>query len=161
MREAITQLNYNPASFETRGEDAPADRELILQGTYLRDILLRSFVPSAHVDEHSQDDYMLGDYNEDLPLDPPYPTTDSKSEQQDRGSDAPAAPPLPLDGLFRKDARIQSWARRYSSVNPVVIEGDPVLANLNPTQVRAVAMMLDNRFTLVQGVRPCFPMSFG
>jgi hypothetical protein len=55
-------------------------------------------------------------------------------------------------GAFKEDMRIQSWARRYSEVNPVRVEGDPVLSGLNATQTRAVAMMVGERISLVQGV---------
>ncbi|KZV83833.1 hypothetical protein EXIGLDRAFT_727916 [Exidia glandulosa HHB12029] len=48
------------------------------------------------------------------------------------------------------DQRIQSWARRYSHPEPIVIPGDPVL-KLNSTQVRAIALMLASRVSLVQG----------
>ena len=140
MRKAISQLNYDPAHAEAM-EIHAKDRELILQGTYLRDILLRSFAPEDHEAEEDVDDpfdYINYMEEEELP-----PRVD--------GEDEPAAA-LTLDGLFRLDSHIQSWARRYSQPNPVVVEGDPLLEGLNSTQVRAVAMMLDNRFTLVQGV---------
>ncbi|KAF8885662.1 P-loop containing nucleoside triphosphate hydrolase protein, partial [Infundibulicybe gibba] len=54
-------------------------------------------------------------------------------------------------GAFSGDQRVQSWARRYARANPVVVEGDPVIRKLNETQVRAVAMMIGDRMSLVQG----------
>jgi hypothetical protein len=55
-------------------------------------------------------------------------------------------------GAFKDDMRIQSWARRYAEVRPVRAEGDSPLSGLNETQVRAVAMMIGERISLVQGV---------
>lgn len=55
-------------------------------------------------------------------------------------------------GAFKDDMRIHSWARRYAEIDPVRVEGDPVLAGLNATQTRAVAMMVGERISLVQGV---------
>lgn len=134
MRAAITQLNYDPAAHAS----APADdREVILQGTYLRDILLRSYAPE---DTEQEQEYVHNHGPEGYSLD----------ENTNVNS---GARPLALDGLFKHDARVQSWAKRYSLEEPVVIEGDPPLEGLNATQVRAIALMLDNRFTLVQGVR--------
>ena len=144
MSGAITQLNYNPAAIEMSGANPPADLQPILQGTYLRDILLRSFVRSRNWNDYETS---LGGCSEAFAV-------EVRPSSSHHKSNKPPPLQLPLDGLFRKDARIQSWAKRYSSPDPVVIEGDPVLEKLNPTQVRAVAMMLDNRFTLVQGVRP-------
>lgn len=92
--------------------------EVILQGTYLRDILLSSFM--------------------------------TRSEESQEVKQEPVSPP----GLFYNDQRIQSWARRYSVSNtPVVVEGDPLVEGLNPTQRRAVAHMIGERVSLVQGVR--------
>ncbi|KAH9052013.1 hypothetical protein EDB83DRAFT_1204435 [Lactarius deliciosus] len=54
-------------------------------------------------------------------------------------------------GIFKDDMRIQSWAKRYSRVNPIRAEGDPELHGLNATQVRAVAMMVGERFSLIHG----------
>ena len=48
--------------------------------------------------------------------------------------------------------RIMSWARRYSKEKPIIIEGDPDLGALNSSQLRAVAMMVGERISLIQGV---------
>ncbi|WFD27604.1 hypothetical protein MNAN1_002604 [Malassezia nana] len=53
-------------------------------------------------------------------------------------------------GLFAQDQRIHSWCERYARVRPLRIEGDPELG-LNESQLRAVAMMLRERVSLVQG----------
>ncbi|CCU99092.1 unnamed protein product [Malassezia sympodialis ATCC 42132] len=53
-------------------------------------------------------------------------------------------------GLFAQDQRIHSWCERYARARPVRVEGDPELG-LNRSQLRAVAMMLRERVSLVQG----------
>lgn len=53
-------------------------------------------------------------------------------------------------GLFWHDARIRSWYERYSRAHPIQLDGDPDLG-LNASQMRAVAMMLKERVSLVQG----------
>ncbi|WFD31541.1 hypothetical protein MSPP1_002579 [Malassezia sp. CBS 17886] len=62
--------------------------------------------------------------------------------------------PVPRDaapcGLFAADCRIRSWYERYACAVPVRIDGDPELG-LTATQLRAVAMMLRERVSLVQG----------
>ncbi|KAH8084913.1 P-loop containing nucleoside triphosphate hydrolase protein [Cristinia sonorae] len=125
MRAAINRLSSDPMSQESSPHADASDREYILQGTHLRDILLRSFRPSH-----------------DSEIENPSLITD-----EPRGTD----PTRPGEGIFSADMRIQSWARRYSLKDPLVVEGDPVLSGLNATQIRAVAMMLNERFTLVQG----------
>ncbi|WFD19887.1 hypothetical protein MCAP1_002128 [Malassezia caprae] len=53
-------------------------------------------------------------------------------------------------GLFAQDQRIHSWCERYARARPLRMEGDPELG-LNQSQLRAVAMMLRERVSLVQG----------
>lgn len=130
MVTAINQLNYNPASQEVQTGMEDSDRQFILQGTYLRDILLRAFRP---------------------------PTEDStEQEQSESTEDASinATSELALSdirGMFKDDMFIQSWATRYSSPDPVVVEGDPILKDLNASQIRAIALMISQRFSLIQG----------
>lgn len=62
----------------------------------------------------------------------------------------PALRETPAEGVFSRDARIRSWYTRYAQPTPVVVEGDPALG-LNPSQTRAVAMMLKEPLSLVQG----------
>lgn len=106
MLNAIEHLNHDPEQLE---EDSTPTRQIILQGTMLRDLLLKGFQPT------------------------------------ERGSLAGA------DGAFAGNQMIQSWARRYQKENPVVMEGDPKL-NLNRAQIRAIATMLGERLSLIQGV---------
>jgi hypothetical protein len=132
MRTAISHFNHDTFSLEQ--SDPTSNSQVILQGTHLRDVLLRSFSPtvtSVHAPLQAADDvnYMSHD------------TLEHESRQNgDHG------------GAFKDDMRIQSWAKRYSKVNPVRIEGDPVLNGLNATQTRAIAMMIAERISLVQGV---------
>ncbi|KAK7688479.1 hypothetical protein QCA50_008017 [Cerrena zonata] len=123
MCAAIGQLNYDPALQEVQTGMEDSDRQFILQGTYLRDILLRSFRP------------------------PSDPSVDEKSESATPNNTMLAD----NRGIFKDDMFIQSWATRYSSPDPIVMEGDPVLKDLNSTQIRAIAMMIAHRFALIQG----------
>ncbi|WFC99971.1 hypothetical protein MYAM1_002717 [Malassezia yamatoensis] len=54
------------------------------------------------------------------------------------------------EGIFAKDLRIRSWYERYSRENPIVLDSDPDL-QLNSSQIRAIAMMLQQPLSLVQG----------
>jgi hypothetical protein len=74
---------------------------------------------------------------------PPSDALEHKSRTESGLSDA---------GVFKDDIRIQSWARRYAEIDPVVVEGDPVLEGLNSTQLRAMALMIGQRISLIQGV---------
>lgn len=58
--------------------------------------------------------------------------------------------PVAGPGLFAEDQRIHSWCERYARARPLRVEGDPELG-LNQSQLRAVAMMLRERVSLVQG----------
>jgi len=59
--------------------------------------------------------------------------------------------PTPRKGLFTSDERVDDWVRRHSLPEPERKEGDPELP-LNTSQTRAVAQMIGERFSLVQGV---------
>ncbi|KAA1474060.1 P-loop containing nucleoside triphosphate hydrolase protein [Dentipellis sp. KUC8613] len=132
MRTAISQLNQDPAEQEVYV--TARNRQLILQGTHLRDVLLRSFSPALPAHQHV-----------------PVQAADDPSYVAHETLEHPSRMAGDMEGVFKDDMRIQSWARRYSLLNPVRIEGDPVLDGLNPTQVRAVAMMVGQRASLVQG----------
>ena len=142
MRDAIKQLHCDPTLDEAAGERYASDREVILRGTYLRDVLLRSFSPRVptKVAADPPTGQRVDSVGHDQPVD------------MEREGFVSVRPPITLDGLFRHDSRIHSWAKRYSQLDPVIVEGDPVLMHMNPTQIRAIAMMLLNKFTLVQGV---------
>ncbi|KAG0707217.1 P-loop containing nucleoside triphosphate hydrolase protein [Suillus ampliporus] len=132
MREAMSRFNQDPQALEDRARSSP-DHQCILHGTRLRDVMLRSFSPdrpSLHVPLQPPDEV---EYVPRVRLE-----HDSR-EVRDHG------------GAFKEDMYIQSWARRYSRINPIVIDGDPVLEGLNVTQMRAIAMMIGERISLVQG----------
>ncbi|KAK0554635.1 hypothetical protein OC845_000667 [Tilletia horrida] len=67
------------------------------------------------------------------------------------GSQEPLQSRKAPSSTFDSDCRIRSWAKRYDRDDPIVMDGDPDLGGLNTSQVRAVAMMLRNRVSLVQG----------
>jgi len=127
MRTAVSHLSQDPIALSKHPS-------FILQGTHLRPILLSSFSSSTL----SKSPHALQDPDDKEYM--PHETLEHASR-------------ITTDhwGVFRDDMRIQSWARRYAELNPVRIEGDPILP-LNPTQVRAIAMMVGERISLVQGV---------
>ncbi|KAG2035496.1 P-loop containing nucleoside triphosphate hydrolase protein [Suillus americanus] len=134
MREAISRFNQDPQALAdpTHLISSP-DNQFILHGTHLRDVLLRSFSPdrpSLHVPLQPADEVKYV---------PRGRLEHDSREVREHG------------GAFKEDMHIQSWARRYSQINPIAIDGDPVLEGLNATQIRAVAMMIGERISLVQG----------
>ncbi|KAJ7442181.1 P-loop containing nucleoside triphosphate hydrolase protein [Mycena galericulata] len=137
MRDAIGYMNHDPQKLEEAAMSA--DRELILQGTHLRDILLRSSQPpmeeSPAVEEASVE------------------VVEESGFVADEGVQREKQPASPSDtnGAFKDDQRIHSWARRYSEPVPLVMNGDPPLTGLNATQIRAMALMIGQRVSLVQG----------
>ncbi|KAF8512101.1 P-loop containing nucleoside triphosphate hydrolase protein [Hysterangium stoloniferum] len=135
MYAAIKRLSSDPQVHER--ESRTTTTEVILEGTYLRDILLSAFATDLEHVPNSLDPQTIDVACDRLPL-----ASESVS----------AFPPQGLPGAFAADQFIQSWARRYSdSKDPLVVEGDPDLSGLNETQRRAVAMMLGKRVSLVQG----------
>jgi hypothetical protein len=120
------------------GMDRARDKQLqtILNGTSTRDLLLRAF----------QTDYQTPESS--IQLTPASPPSDLKPTDVD-------ATPIPThvtsgQGVLARDQLIQSWARRYRGLKALRVEGDPII-NLNPSQLRAMAMMLSERISLVQG----------
>ena len=135
MRAAVLHFNHDPAVLEA---DQTPDRQFVIQGTHLRDVLLRSFSPvsaSLHQPLQASDEVQYVSHE----------TLEHQSrDEREHG------------GAFKDDMRIQSWARRYARTNPIVMDGDPILDSLNATQIRAVAMMIGERISLIQGVSPPF-----
>lgn len=134
MREAIADLHHDP-HHDPIFTELSSDNQIILQGTSLRDVILRTFSPNEqhpHVPLQSSDDveYM-----------PKHALEHGITVNADNL------------GLFKDNQLIHSWARRYSRPDPVVVEGDPILDGLNSIQIRAMAMMIGQRVSLVQGVR--------
>ena len=135
--------------------------EFILHGTALRDVLLRGFrggsvrckdKGDAMVDEHEVDQDSTKNPNVLDGIDENVSDTASVRdsveqelhEEEERKKNA---------GIFADDQRIQSWVRRYSISPPMVLEGDMPLPGMNESQIKAMACMIGNRVSLVQGVR--------
>lgn len=143
MRTAISLFNLDPQ--EQESYVSSADRQIILQGTHLRDILLRSF--SSAAPSPNEPHHIIHEPHHLQPEDDTNYAPHSLLEHEARHRT-----PDDRGGAFKDDMRIQSWTKRYTKVNPVRIEGDPVLEGLNKTQLRAVALMIGERVSLVQGV---------
>lgn len=141
MCHAVTQLRHDPRVLE-RDNSNPGS-ELVLLGTHLRDVILRSFSSSAGVREPK-----------------PFQAADDASYAAHDALDHPGLIGAEHGSIFKDDMRIQSWARRLSRVNPTRVEGDPELHGLNATQIRAVAMMLGERISLIHGVSPILLFCF-
>ena len=138
MLSAIESLNHDPVQHE---QGSLLGRELILQGTQLRDVLLQSFSTHSAGDQDPPSlNVKASEGNSDAPV-----LSVSTSIQSASYSARQQA------GAFAENIFVQSWADRYSRPDPVVVEGDPIL-NLNESQVRAVATMIGKRASLVQGV---------
>ena len=136
MRTAISHLQLDPEEIEQTS--AGSSSQYMLQGTKLRDVILRTYDPekSSPWQDHAQ----LQD-----PDDVTYPSHDVL-EHEARGKTNFADL-----GAFRNDQRIMSWAKRYSKDNPIVMDGDPPIV-LNNSQRRAIATMIGQRISLIQGV---------
>jgi hypothetical protein len=139
MCHAVTQLHQDPRALE--GDTSNPESELVLLGTHIRDVILRSFSPADGVYEPK-----------------PFQAADDASYAAHDTLDHPAEIGAEHWGIFKGDMRIQSWARRHLRVSPVRVEGDPELHGLNATQIRAIAMMVAQRITLIHGVRTDPPL---
>lgn len=127
--------------------------ETILAGTSLRDKLLRAFQqnylpfePKA-LSEREKEAEREGKIANDGIVAP---------VQQLRAGDVDAVPiptkPASMSGALIRNQVIKSWTTRYRAEGELVkAEGDPEIP-LNPSQLRAIAMMLSERLSLVQGV---------
>lgn len=59
--------------------------------------------------------------------------------------------PVPPSGFFTGHSDIMEWVQRYNKDDPLIKAGDPQIL-LNKSQIRAIAQMLSERISLVQGV---------
>ena len=131
MVTAISRLSHDVPAIE---QAAGNGQKYMLHGTHLRHTLLDSFSPSSE-STHS------------TPLQRPDEVNYVSHETLDHGSRGPKD----SKGAFKEDMRIVSWAKRYMRPNSVRVEGDPCLP-LNASQVRAVATMIGESMSLIQGV---------
>jgi hypothetical protein len=135
MRTAISHLQYDPQEIEQTV--AGTSSQYMLQGTKLRDVILRTFDPKI---SSRQDHAHL-----EAPDDVTYPSNDVLKHEARR------KPNFAGLGAFRNDQRIMSWAKRYSKDRPIVMDGDPPI-DLNHSQRKAIATMIGQRISLIQGV---------
>ncbi|KAG7086568.1 hypothetical protein E1B28_002515 [Marasmius oreades] len=154
MKEAVCAFNQDVAAQEATQSMAEGyNRQYILHGTHLRDVLLQSFVPSERPHSHrplqSPDDR---DYVDQSVIDHGYHYGSLDSQDSVEETSKIDLPKSNMSGVFQNNMLIHSWAARYSKPNPVVVEGDPALDGLNESQKRAIAMMIGERISLVQGV---------
>ncbi|ORY32931.1 P-loop containing nucleoside triphosphate hydrolase protein [Naematelia encephala] len=117
--------------------------ETILRGTALRDKVLRAF----------QEDYVPYDAPSDLGNATIQSIRDTKPDDVDAvPTPSPHTDPGP-SGILAKNQLIHSWTQRYRgdrAGDVLRVEGDPPLS-LNQSQMKAIAMMLSERLSLVQG----------
>ncbi|KAI5119257.1 hypothetical protein M0805_007260 [Coniferiporia weirii] len=142
MREAIYLLNSDPEVNERDPLNKRGERELILQGTQLRDVLLESFTSATNHDASTSHKHLQD------PAERHYLNHEQLDHENRLGHNGEISR---SGGAFNDNCLIRSWAQRYQKPEPVVIEGDPVLSGLNASQVRAMAMMIGERISLVQG----------
>jgi len=129
MRAALDHLHFDPGQLAA---SSTLEQEPILLGTNLRDLLLKRFKAKSPLDSGDQSAL------DATPLFAP-------DQVGVHGSSD-----LSTSVLF-DDQRLYSWALRYQRANPLVLDGDPVF-DLNKSQVMAIACMLGNRLSLIQGV---------
>lgn len=115
----------------------PQIEQTVLNGTTLRDIILRSFQGVDGASQESEEGRAF--------------PTDVLPSDVDATPLPPQAVAQRAGGAFANHPKIASWARRYREPNPVRFKDDPPL-NLNPSQMRAIALMLGERMSLIQGV---------
>ncbi|KAK7049299.1 hypothetical protein VNI00_005900 [Paramarasmius palmivorus] len=153
-REAVYAFSQDVALQEESGPHLPTpissqreQREYILHGTHLRDVLLRSFMPSDHPHAHRP----LQSPDDEAYVDQSVIDHDYHEESLDVATPSPKTPTSNHNGIFQRNMLIHSWAKRHSRPNPIIVDGDPLLEGLNETQRRAVALMIGERISLVQG----------
>lgn len=158
MRAALDHLHFDP---EKLAEQSTQDQETILLGTHLRDLLLKGFAAPlssstpADVDADDKPVISRGQSQLDALFAADSTDADAVVEEASESSDTGAGveeveSEQPLS-VLSGDQALHSWAQRYQRADPIVLPGDPLL-DLNPSQVAAVATMLGNRLSLVQGV---------
>ena len=132
MLEAMRCLKYNVG--DQIAEDVGAETETILSGTSLKDVLLKA-----------QEVEVVATNSTEQPEKPQAPNLDSKLALPDDFFESP--------GSFSADSRVQTWAVRHRRSPGMNMEGDPIIQNMNQSQIKAMALMISNRISLIQGVR--------
>lgn len=134
----------------TRGR---VTQQTVLQGMNLRDKLLRAFqepfIPYDTSASLRLDDKLISPAISPIPT-----TTDLHPGDIDATPIPPPHAPWEPLGVLAQNELIASWTKRYRADDgrPAVrVEGDPIVP-LNQSQVRAIAMILSERLSLVQGV---------
>lgn len=102
---------------------------------------------SSHTEEYE----LYGTYLRDIILDDW--CNDSQSRPHNPNTESTDIIQPPQSGLFISDERIRDWVRRHSLPTPKDKDDDPKLS-LNTSQIHAIAQMIGERFSLVQGVSP-------
>lgn len=126
MRAALDHLHFDP---EQLAASSTREQEPILLGTNLRDLLLKRFKTKSPSTLESLDS-----------------TDFSGCDEIEVVGDSGTTTSVLFD-----DQRLYSWAMRYQRAKPLVLDGDPEF-DLNESQVMAIACMLGNRLSLIQGV---------
>ena len=120
-------------------------RQTILSGTALRDKLLRAF----------QEEFTPYDSTSPAVNAAVHAVVPAITDLKPTDVDAIAMPLFqagqPPGGILCRNQMIQSWTKRHRAALPLPMEGDPDL-DLNTSQTKAMAMMLSERLSLVQGV---------
>jgi hypothetical protein len=135
---------YNSKSHSKDGSTRYPEQS-ILSGTLLRDKILRAFQKDYTPREADQP-------NIETTQDGVVPVAHEMKPTDLDATPTPAPPEQEGESILADNQLIQSWTKRYRSTGKVVsVEGDPKVG-LNDSQMRAIALMLSERLSLVQGV---------
>ena len=151
--KALRALHLDPVAQDRQdltsigGPNAPVEStqnrvETVLHGTTLRDTLLRAF-QGDYVAPGSREITGIGDTLHDS----------LSSQPDDLDADVSALTKASSSGLLMQNQLIQSWTKRMlrnDGVAPIRLDGDPIL-DMNESQKRAIALMLSEKISLVQG----------
>lgn len=164
--ENLTTVEEAQVLFSKYGND-PEMKQLILKGTDLRELL----IPDLQEEPEYYSSPVIADSSSDTSSfwdDPNVDFDDLSSSPSPSTSPAISTttetiPEISIDrtisqnpsSIFSDNQLINSWIQRYRKEDPLVLTGDPDLG-LNSSQIRAVAMALDERISLIQGVRTFF-----
>jgi len=165
MRDALVALEHDIDFLERLAlsdalpsESRPAAAPIATQPTDLEDFedaWIRSMTQPAFPIPKRSEYVLSGCKVLDTLLNVPSPSlrklASPAPELEKAASKARSRKEVSASTTFDADCRIRSWASRYDRAEPLVIDGDPDLGGLNASQVRAIAMMLRNRVSLVQG----------